>query len=271
MPPSADLFEFVIGSDARRTVLRAIAASPASAQDVLEEVDASQSSVYAALSDLGEHGLATEEDGEWSTTGSGRLVADSLDQLAGTAAVVESDQTYWERHDTTVLPRRHREDIHELAGCEVVRSPEADPFRSERRVEAAIRDADTVAIVAPVYHDRYAEAMMEADAGEVRLLMHSEMVARVVEERPAGPDGSLDHMDIRVTDANFSVVLTDDTVSLSLPLLSGGFEFDTDVIATDERAVAWGRRLFDDLWADAVPVERYVVEELGAEDYTPPE
>lgn len=265
MSARADLFEFVIGSAARRSVLRAIAETPASAQSVLDEVPASQSSVYAALSDLEEQGLAVETGGEWSTTGAGRLVADVLDQLAGTAAVVDADPAYWEAHDTTVLPSRHREDLHELADCEVVRSPDQDPLRAERRVESAVREATDVAVVAPIYHDRYAGAMMETDAEDVQLLMNAEMVARVVEDEPAGPDGPMDHVDIRVTDANFALVLADDLLSLSLPLREGGFEFETDVVATGDRPVAWGRRLFDDLWTEATPVERFVAEELGAE------
>lgn len=266
MPPSTDPFEFVIGSDARRSVLATIAESPASAQDVLGTVDASQSSVYAALSDLREQGLADETDGEWAVTGAGRLVADALDRLAGTASVLAADPAYWRTHDATVLPRRHRDGLHELADCEVIRAPEEDPLRAERRVEAAIRDADDVAIVAPIYHDRYAGAMMEAGGEESRLVMHAEMARRVVEDPPVGPDGTLEDVAIRVTEANFALVLADDTVALSLPLREGGFEFETDVVATGDAALAWGRRLFDDLWTDAMPIERYVADVLGAED-----
>lgn len=259
----ADVVEFVLGSDARREVLTRLAEAPASGRTVVGSSDASESAVYDALSRLGDRGLATEtEDGKWRLTGAGWLVADAVARCDAVGEVVAGDVDYWATHDPTGLPERFRRSVDRLAGCEVVRSPDTDPYRAARRTERAIREAESVAIVAPVYSDRHAEALIESDAAQARLIMTPAMIERMLRDGPEGPDGDVGDVGIRVQPAAISLTVTDGALLFSLPDDEGAFDATTEVVAESAEAIRWGRRLFEHYWTDATPVEEWVVREL---------
>lgn len=258
-----DVVEFVLGSDARREVLARLAQAPASGRTVVRGSDASESAAYDALARLANRGLAVEtEEGTWRLTGAGRLVADAVARCTAVGEVVESDVDYWATHDATGLPERFRRSIDRLAGCSVVRSPETDPYRAARRTERAIREADSVSIVAPVYSDRHAEALLETDAAAARLVMTPEMVERLLRDEPDGPEGDLGEVAIRVTPAAVSMTVTDHQLLFSLPNEDGGFDATSEVVADAPEAIRWGRRLFEHYWTEATPVTEWIGREL---------
>jgi predicted transcriptional regulator len=55
-----------------------------------------------------------------------------------------------------------------------------------------------------------------------------------------------------------AVSVTDGHLLLSLPTLDGQYDSRTEVLATDERALAWGRDLFEYYWDRAVPEEEFL-------------
>lgn len=259
----ADVVEFVLGSDARQEVLARLAEAPASGRTVVGSSEASESAVYDALSRLGDRGLATEtEAGEWRLTGAGRLVVDAVTRCDAVGEVVAGDVDYWATHDPTGLPERFRRSIDRLAECEVVRSPGTDPYRAARRTERAIREAESVAIVAPVYSDRHAEALIESDAAQSRVVVTPEMIGRMLRDEPDGPDGDVGDVGIRVHPAAISLTVTDRALLFTLPDDDGAFDATTEVLAESPEAIRWGRRLFEHYWTDATPLREWVATEL---------
>lgn len=255
--------EFVLGSDARREVLGHLADAPASSRAVVRASHASESAAYDALARLGDRGLAVEaENGEWRLTGAGRLVAEAVGRCTALGEVVASDVDYWAAHDVTGLPERFRRSIDRLAGCEVVRSPDTDPYRAGRRGERAIREAESVAIVAPIYSDRHAEALLETDATRVRLIVTPEMIERMLRDEPDGPDGDVGDVAIRVQPASISLTVTDRELLFSLPDEDGSFDATSEVVSESSEAIRWGRRLFEHYWADGTPVVEWIAREL---------
>lgn len=250
---------FVLGSAARREVLSRLADSEDSGRGIVVACDASESAVYDALGRLADRGLVTETaDGAWGLTGAGRLVADTVERCERLDGVIGGDTEYWASHDPTGLPEKFRRSIDRLECCEVVRSPDTDPYRAARRVERAIEDARTVAIVAPVYSDRHAEALLETDAERSRLLMTPEMISRIVEDEPAGPDPNLGGLSIRVQPAAISMTVTDGSLLFSLPTPAGRFDATSEVVAEGDAAIEWGRSLFEHYWERGVPVGQWL-------------
>jgi predicted transcriptional regulator len=258
MNSSTDTFEYVFGSSARKEVLRALADATATRRDVVESCDSSESSVYDALNKLKRRGLVYQSgDDEWTTTGAGRIVADSLAQCGAIESVVREDREYWRTHDAAVVPDRFRRDIGALADHEVVRSSRTDPYRANRLVADAIRDADTVAVLAPIYNDRFAEALADTDATDKRLLMTTGMATDLAENDPRPPESSVDDVECRVAAFDVAMTVTDDEVLLSLPALDGTYDPETEIRATTDAATTWGDRLFDHLWRDATPIDEF--------------
>mgnify|MGYP000333035991 CR=1 FL=1 len=253
---------FVLGSTARREVLLRLADGDDSGRDVVVACDASESAVYDALGRLTDRGFVAEtNEGDWGLTGAGRLVADTVQRCERLDGVIGGDTEYWANHDPTGLPASFRRSIDRLECCDVVRSPDTDPYRAARRVERAIEEARTVAIVAPVYSDRHAEALLGSDAERSRLVMTPQMASRVVEDEPAGPDADLGDLSIRVQSAGISMTVTDERLLFSLPTPAGSFDATSEVVADGDAAIEWGRSLFEQYWERGTPVGQWLATE----------
>lgn len=253
---------FVLGSAARREVLSRLADGEASGRDVVVACDASESAVYDALGRLADRGFVAETaEGDWEPTGSGRLVADTVERCERLDGVIGGDTEYWASHDPTELPANYRRSIDRLECCDVVRSPDTDPYRAARRVERAIEDARTVAIVAPVYSDRHAEALLESDAERRRIVMTPQMVSRLVNDEPAGPEADLGDLSIRVQTAGISMTVTDERLLFSLPTPAGSFDATSEVVADGAAAIEWGRSLFEHYWERGTPIGQWLANE----------
>lgn len=250
--------EFVCGSRSRQEVLATLASEPRERQAVVRTTGASESAVYDAMNRLSDRGFCYErEDGRWALTGTGRAVADLLERVGTVESVVDGTRPYFDEHDLDVLPEPDRRELHRLAGCEVVDSPETDPFRAARRVRTAIADADEVSVLAPVYDDRFAEALLEGDPDTVRLVLDPEILELAPEDSANADDPPpfAELVDIRVAEVEFAMTVTESGVYLSLPQLDGTYDTQTELVRESTTAAEWGATVFERLWAAATPVE----------------
>ncbi|WP_238398306.1 helix-turn-helix transcriptional regulator [Halorussus salinus] len=169
------IVEYVTTSGARTAVLRTVADGPVSTQSVLDTVSASESAVYGALGELRERDLIRKPDSDaWEPTGLGLAVGEAIAERRRTEEVLRADPEYWKTHDVTALPAQFRATLSRLADAEVVRATDTDPHRAVREVKRRIEAADSVAIVSPIYHDEFVDALggrsggseSASDAGE---------------------------------------------------------------------------------------------------------
>jgi len=252
------LVGYVLNSSVRTDVLEAVVAGVVTTEELIGRVDASESAVYNAVRDLERRGLVRSVDGGWGPTGSGQLVADLLEQQGNLCPLLSDD--YWRTHDVSALPRRFRIRLTELADAEVYRGSDTDPHTVVRevveRVEAGSPDID---IVSPIYQAEYEAAMPDSD--RARLLLDT----TVVEEALTGIEDletakAFEHTEVRILDVDVGVAVTPDHVMLSLPTIDGQYDSRTEVIATDDRAIAWGKDLFEHYWQQGVSDEEFLAE-----------
>jgi len=255
---SPSVFGDVLGSSVRTDVLVSIAGAPCDTDGLIESIDASESAIYNAVGDLGRRGLLREVGDRHEVTGSGQLVADLLEQQGNLCRLLEDD--YWRDHDVGALPRRFRLRLTELAGAEVFRAPDTDPHAVVREVVDRVEAADSrVDIVTPIYQAEY-EAVMP-DSADARLIIDTRVLEESLERAGSIEEArEFEHTGIRVLDIDVGVGVTDDHLMLSLPTIDGQYDSRTEVLATDERALAWGRDLYEHYWERAAPVETFLAD-----------
>ncbi|QLH78625.1 DUF1724 domain-containing protein [Halosimplex rubrum] len=255
---SESIVGYVLGSSVRTDVLLAVVAEERSMSALIDTVDASESAVYNAVGDLERKGLARSLEAGWAATGSGQLVADLLEQQGNLCRLLADD--YWREHDVSALPRRFRIRLTELAGAEVVRASDTDPHAVVREVRDRVeRGGANVDIVTPIYQAEY-EAVMP-DAADARLLVDRSVALDALER--AGSPGEADQWTdtaVRVLDVDVGIAVTDGEIMLSLPTIDGRWDSRTEVLAADDRAMEWGRDLFEHYWDRATPNDEFVAE-----------
>jgi len=252
------LVSYVLNSSVRTDVLEGVVDDPVPTEALIERVDASESAVYNALRDLERRGLVRSVDDCWGATGSGHLVADLIEQQGNLCPLLSDD--YWRTHDVGALPRRFRIRLTELADAEVYRGSDTDPHAVVRevveRVEAASPDVD---IVSPIYQAEY-EAVMP-DSERSRLLLDRTVVEEALQGVETVEEArTYERTPIRILDVDVGVAVTPDHLMLSLPTIDGQYDSRAEVIATDDRAIAWGEDLFEHYWNLGHPVEEFLAD-----------
>lgn len=255
MEKDRPIIEYVLRSHARTQVLLAVAEGCDSTQTLLDRDLASKSAVYNAVSELQEQGLIHKpRSRQWSPTGTGRVVADMINQQRKTESVLATDPDYWQTHDVTVLPPKFRTRLTELADGDVIRATETRPANAICEVEQELTKADSVDAITPVYNERLTDAARDADI--TRLVFDGDVLETLVEETSA--EDITNPELIRVTEVSFAVTITDDCLLLSLPTLDGDYDPQTEFIADSTAAQQWGEELLEHYWTSAQTPEQYL-------------
>ncbi|PSQ24011.1 hypothetical protein BRD06_08445 [Halobacteriales archaeon QS_9_67_15] len=252
---------YVLSSSVRSDVLTAAVAEPRSIDGLIESIDASESAVYNAVADLERRGLVRKVDDEWDATGSGQLVSDLLEQQGNLCQLLADD--YWRDHDVSSLPRRFRLRLTELADAEVFRASDTDPHAVVREVCNRVeRAGSNVDIITPIYQAEYEDVM--PDASDASLVVDT-TVAHEALDRVDSLESvrRWEETSVRVLDIDIGVGVTENEVMLSLPTIDGQYDSRTEVFASDERAIAWGRDLYEYYWNRATPNEQLIAEYFG--------
>lgn len=250
------VFRDVLGSSVRTDVLVSVAATPSTTEELIETTDASESAIYNAVGDLERRGLLRSVEGRHDVTGSGQLVADLLEQQENLCRLLKDD--YWETHDVGALPRRFRLRLTELAGAEVFRAPDTDPHAKVREVSERVEAAEErVDIVTPIYQAEYETVMPDTEGA--RLVIDTTVLRESLERVGSIEEARVfEETAVRLLDVDVGVGVTEDHLMLSLPTIDGQYDARTEVLATDERALAWGRDLYEYYWERATPVEEFL-------------
>jgi predicted transcriptional regulator len=248
--------QFVLDSDVRSETLQAVVENGDSTQAVLDQVTASESAVYNALKTLERRGLVQSDDGGWQITGSGRLVADLLVQRER-ADRLFSDTDYWATHDTSVLPRRFRTRLVELADAEIYEAPETSPHGVVEEVADRVRRSSGVDVISPIFTKEYDTSMPDDDGA--RLIVDWPVAEQALEQAASVEEfDKYDETVFRVADVSFALAVCDDCLLLSLPTLDGRYDARTEVIAESDRAQVWGQQLFDRYWERALTSDEFL-------------
>ena len=246
------VIQWVSDSAVRVGILTTVRSEPTPTAALLDTVDASESAIYQAVTDLERRSLLTERAAGWIVTGRGQVVADLLGQRESVEQLLHSGGEYWQEHDLSVLPRRFRLRLGALADHDVLRVTDTDPNRVVRHLSNRVSESSSVQILAPVYQESIASAM--PDTADTRLVLTPDVVEGTLEQDVEDPDVEPDNMNIRLGDVPIPLTLTDDALLVSFPTLDGQYDTRSEVLVESEAARRWGEDLFTYYWRRATPV-----------------
>ncbi|MDS0221548.1 DUF1724 domain-containing protein [Haloarcula sp. S1AR25-5A] len=248
--------QYVRTSSVRTDLITALCPEDKPTDELLSVLDASESAIYDALSNLKGRGLVTSMDDGWRLTGTGRLVADTIHRQELLEDLLAADAEYWELHDTSVLPQPFRLRLPEIDAYTVVRSTQTDINRPVREVVTRVESVQHCDVVSPVYHPEYEAAM--PDTPDSRLLLSH----TVIDEMQNAESVSVDvdrytETEIRVTAVPYALAVAEDWMILTLPEIDGDWP-SAKIVSETDAAISWATDLFACLWTDATPMETYL-------------
>jgi predicted transcriptional regulator len=175
--------QYVTSSSVRVDTVLRLSEQQTATSELIEQLDASSSAVYSALSDLDTRGLISETADGWELTGRGLVVADTVSHRRSTEAFLAGDPDYWEDRRTDVLPERFRLRLPEIGDYEIVRLDGPAVNRLETEVIDRINSVDSCRVASHVYKRSYEEQLISP---ETQLLLTPQVVDSLVEKAKTG-------------------------------------------------------------------------------------
>jgi len=247
---------YVRSSSVRTDVVDSVSEKTRSTDEILAALDASESAVYDALSNLQSREVIAETTDGWQLTGTGRLICDALERQEETDRLLSSAPDYWERHDVSVLPQPFRRRLPELGDYDVVRSTEGDLRGLVPWVVSRVEAVESCAVISPMYHREYEEAM--PDNAESQLLVGKRVIDEILlDMTDDSTPGRFDETAVRVTAVPFALGVSEEWTILTIPEYGDQWA-DAKLFSTAESAIEWGHELFDQVWAESTPLETYL-------------
>jgi len=258
--------QFVGSSSVRMDVVSRLSTAEATTTDLIEALEASESAIYDALSNLEARGLVYKGEDTWRLTAHGQLVADSIDQRRAMDRLVETDPEYWNNHRTDVLPQEFRQRLHEVSPYDVVRGEPPQVNRHARVIAERMGATDSCRMVSPIYlraHEPYIP-----NSPETKMLLTRGVIDSVVDHIENGGREMINRRPkakTRLSPVDFGLNVGPTYMCLPLPATEGG-SWNATLVSDADSAIQWAEELHASLWEDADPIEPYLRKQ-GYEQY----
>ena len=252
------VYDFVISSSVRVDILQLLAATARPTDRLIDQLDASTSAVYTALSDLERQGVVFDGESGWTLTGQGCLVLDLIERRNSTFQTINHDQEYWENHRTDHIPREFRRRLPELGPYDVVRSEPPDVRAHARAVVDLLEQADSCRTAVPIRVPEYSDAF--PDHPDSRLILPPGVIDQLQGEVEAGTRETVRELDAaqyRVADIQFGFTVSDSYMMLALRPM-GQHPVESVLISEADSAIRWASDLYESLWREAEPLDSFL-------------
>ena len=249
--------EFLARSEHRVDALRALREGPADRDDLRTATDASKATVARLLNEFEDRNWVAHEGGEYELTDSGEFVAEEFLRLIDRMETEHALRNVWQWFPT---------DLHgctmSLFADAVITPPESNPYEPLPRNAELLGSASTLRLISkrtpkPGTHDlvlRNAATGMETELNYPSTVI--DYMLDVVDRSVIEAAVESGHLTVSVHDSlptDAAVALFDDRVAVWPRDDEGTVRIMVDTDAPE--AVAWGESLYEEVRADARPVD----------------
>jgi len=245
------LLRLLANSEKRSRIVLMLAEKPRSLAELSKKLGSSSSNVLPQIRKLELEGLVKGDDGTYSLTEFGKLVAELFSGFLSGIEVIERHKNFWTEHDISGIPDHLLKRIHELEGCYVIENPPESIYEPHKEFVENIESSSFVYGISSVYHPAYPRMFLElAKSGKDVNLILTDGVFDKVKKKNKGELKeylSLENTAMHVSrkDVKLAMVVTDRFFSISLYFKNGIYDSSRDLISFSKTALLWGRELFE--------------------------
>jgi predicted transcriptional regulator len=233
----------------RAAFLDRLADGPASKRDLRDELDLSRSTVYKAVRELEESGLAVETDDEVRLTLVGRLLAEEYRGFEARVCAVHDQKSL-----LSVLPADAPVSTDLVTGAEAVLAERHAPTRPVAYIDELVRSVDYVFGLAPVVLPQYVDLFYEevVDSGlTADLVLEAPVVEFLWEDHGEKMAEALEtgRLSVHQTDETlpFGLIASEDE-GIVLIVYDESGELRGVLLNDTEAALDWSERVFRTHW-----------------------
>ncbi len=266
---AADIIRLLTCSELRKSLIITLSNGPASLADLRQHIDVSSTAAIHALRELEKDRLTYQDDKRnYALTNVGTILAHKLEDLVKTANVLTEHSTFWLEHDLSGIPESLLEKLGWLEEAYLITSTSTDMFKVYSTFTTLIENAKEVKGITGMLVPDMINVFVALVPKEksVELAVTYEVFDKIVElaDRRELRKALEDNLKLFKLKENPKIgfTVTDYFFSLGLFRRDGVYDFDNDLLSYSNRAMEWGRCLFDHY---AAASEEVVASDISAD------
>jgi predicted transcriptional regulator len=220
------------------------------------------STILHSIKSLMDCNLVDKKNQGYSLTSIGKIQAIMLDELVNTIVTVNEHHDFWLHHDMSGIPLDLQKRIGMLGLGEIIRDSPETPRKSLDYFIDALHQSKEMRGVSPVVVRGYPEAISHIvkNGTYVEIILTNPVLKAVISEQKALLNDLLNHENFRLysidRDIKISFTVTESFLNLGLSRIDGIYDLGTDLIFSGEKAIMWGRMLFQHYLSISEQLER---------------
>ncbi len=249
---NSPLLELIFLSEKRKDLLLFLREGPKNIEEIKKHLNTSSVAILPQIKKLRENSLVFKTENSYILSPLGIAVAERMQAMTGLLNVFGNQYEFWTNHAVECIPASLRSRIGDLERCTFSEPPDwTRLFEPHREFVEKLAVSQRINGISSVFFPLYPSLFLSfaKKRVDVSLLVTLPVYERIkVEYRTDLREFlSLDNTCFYVCNENieFSHVVTDSFLSLSLPFSNGAYDHEQDIMCFDPVALKWGEDLFD--------------------------
>jgi predicted transcriptional regulator len=257
------LLNLTLLSGRRRDILLLLKEKPRSIDMIKELLKVKTSLIQLHMKKMIDSGLIIRKNKIYSLSELGEIIVENMQPVLRMAELLGENTEYWLNHDLSPIPKFLLERIDELGPCEILEPDSMHLFETPKILIDSILSSKEVLTFttyshpqAPLIYAKLAEKGAEVTLCTTESVAHRLFSSyRKEAEKPSGARNSKLFI-LRESEKTVpSLIVTDRLLMLKLFETSGKLR-DQLVLASGERALCWGKELFQYCMEAAEPLDK---------------
>jgi predicted transcriptional regulator len=239
-------------SDLRKSIFISLQAGKKPLSELREELGVSSTTAIHALRELEKDRLVFENEKRYyALTKIGEVIALKLSDFVDAIVVLKRHEDFWLTHDLSGIPPHLLEKIGWLKDSTIAKDTATDIFKVHTSFINLLARAKKLRGVSSIFVPEYPlvlEELILSKKADVELILTKGVLEKIDEEilkKIFADKNSKFKLYITKEDAKAAFTTTDYFFSLGLFHVNGTYDYNSDLVSYDKKAIEWGQELFE--------------------------
>ncbi len=244
----------LLRSELKQKVLLSLLKSDKKLADLKTDVDSTETTILHVLKEFEKLDLTTKTAGVYSLSSLGRMEAQICEDCYNTTQVMEKFKEFWLLHDVQPISSNLLSKVGMLQDSKLIKSERSELGKVHDTFLKMMANTKKVLGTSPIFHPDFVGLFKEVlnSGGTVELIVTNEVFNRTFESALSTRDGELFQkflVDGRLKiyifeDLKIALTVTENMFSLGLFQNNGQYDYTTDLVSVNPRALQWGEEIF---------------------------
>lgn len=221
--------------------------------DLRSDVETRDTTILHVLEEFGELDLTIKAQGVYKLTPLGVIEAKIFREYLSTTEVIEKFKDFWLLHNVADIPSHLLQNIGALSDAQLVRTDPTELDIVHTKVLEILNASKKIRGIAPVFHRDYVPVVerLLKEGNYVELIFNSKVLNKTLTSAETGLTKKyLQEGKLKISlneKVKIALTVSDNSFSMGLFKLNGEYDYGTDLISLNQKAIDWGDHLFEDI------------------------